>query len=377
MAKPCEEFRFSEETAYQFIMDMAKEGVVVLNHGNAIVFVNKKLLALMGYSQEEMLCHSLYHFVAEEDWDDVKKSLERWRKGTKETFVARVKRKDSRDVWAAVASTPLMDEHGKYEGVVLTVLDITPLKQSEKALEREKYMAEMYLDLMAHDINNLNQVAIGYTEIVVDGLRQQEPNKAQIPGMLNKSLEALNQCTGLINNVKTLRRLKTESIPSEVVDLGEVIAEAVKDYPKVINHDVDIKYEKILNCYVRANPLLKVVFTNLISNSVKHSHGPLTVWITVDSTMEKGRKFYKTSVTDNGPGIPEDLKGQLFQRFKTGDRKATGHGLGLYLVKMIVEGFEGSVKVKDRVPRDHSKGARFVVLLPAVDDTHPTGSDKE
>ncbi len=367
MPKPCEEFRFSEEMWYQFVMEMAEEGVVVLNHDNAIVFVNKKLLTMLGYSREEMLCHSIFNFVAEDDRDDVKKSLERWRKGVKETYVARVKRNDSSYVWVAVASTPLIDEHGKYRGVVSTVLDITSLKQSEEALEREKSLADMYLDLMAHDINNLNQVAIGYTEIAVDGLQQQMPDKGQIPGMLSKSLEALHQCTELINNVKTLRQLKMVSPPSEVIDLGEIIEDAVMDYPKVPNRDVDIKYEKILNCYVRANPLLKEVFTNLISNSVKHSHGSIMVWIAIDSAIEKGRKYYETSIADNGPGIPDDVKGQLFQRFKSRDQKVTGHGLGLYLVKTIVEGFGGIVKVEDRVKGDYTKGVRFVVILPAVE----------
>jgi signal transduction histidine kinase len=270
-------------------------------------------------------------------------------------------------MWAAIASTPLIDEHGNYQGVVSTLLDITPMKQREEALEREKSLADMYLDLMAHDINNLNQVAIGYTEIAVDEILQQKSDKGQVPGMLSKTLEALHQCTELINNVKILRQLKTESSRLEVVDLGKIIEDAARDYPKVPERDVEVKFEKTFNCYVPANPVLKEVFTNLISNSVKHSHGPVTVWITVDSAIEKGRKYYEASVTDNGPGIPDDLKGQLFLRFKNGDRKVTGHGLGLYLVKTIVEGFGGSVKVNDRVIGDYTKGARLVVMLPAVE----------
>jgi signal transduction histidine kinase len=82
--------------------------------------------------------------------------------------------------------------------------------------------------------------------------------------------------------------------------------------------------------------------------------------------MEKGKKYYEVAVADNGAGIPDELKRQLFRRFKTGDPKATGHGLGLYLAKAIVEDFGGRVQVGDRVPGDYSKGAKFVVLLPAA-----------
>jgi PAS domain S-box-containing protein len=55
MSKTCEEFRFNKEDADQFIMHVAEEGVVVLNQEAVVVFVNKRLLSMMGYSREEML----------------------------------------------------------------------------------------------------------------------------------------------------------------------------------------------------------------------------------------------------------------------------------------------------------------------------------
>jgi signal transduction histidine kinase len=72
------------------------------------------------------------------------------------------------------------------------------------------------------------------------------------------------------------------------------------------------------------------------------------------------------TVADNGPGIPDDMKAKLFQRFKGEGAKSGGHGLGLYLVKTIVDDFGGRVKAGDRVRGDYSKGAKFVLLLPAA-----------
>jgi Signal transduction histidine kinase len=125
-------------------------------------------------------------------------------------------------------------------------------------------------------------------------------------------------------------------------------------------------YEPASGCHVQANRLLKEVFTNLIGNSVKHSKGPVSVWITVDSVIEDGRKYYEASVTDNGPGIPDEMKGRLFQRLDRVGTKASSHGLGLYLVKTLVEDFEGRVRVEDRVRGDSTKGVKFIVLLPAA-----------
>jgi signal transduction histidine kinase len=72
------------------------------------------------------------------------------------------------------------------------------------------------------------------------------------------------------------------------------------------------------------------------------------------------------SVEDTGPGIPDWIKDKLFTRFQRGDTTAHGKGLGLYLVKMLVESYKGAIWVEDRFSGDYTKGARFVVMLPAV-----------
>jgi signal transduction histidine kinase len=73
------------------------------------------------------------------------------------------------------------------------------------------------------------------------------------------------------------------------------------------------------------------------------------------------------SVEDNGRGIPDDFKRQIFNRMLKGTAKAKGMGLGLYLVRTLVNSYGGRVWVEDRVPGDHTKGAKFVVMLPAIE----------
>jgi signal transduction histidine kinase len=308
----------------------------------------------------------VFDIIAEEDQGTVKKALERRRKGVRETYVIRLKKKDSSLVWVAVAAAPIIDKQGNYNGVVSLASDISMVKESEEALKKEKSLANMYLDLMAHDINNLNQVAIGNIEIAIYDLQQKKIEERELLDFLNKSLDTMYQETALINNVKTLQRLKTEQLRYEDVDLGKIIAEAARDYPKIPGREVTIYYEKPEKCYVKANGLLKAVFLNIIGNSVKHSTGPVRIWVAVDSAMVNGKKYYEVSVADDGPGIPDEMKEHLFTRFKSDGVKATGHGLGLYLVKTIVEDFGGRVRVEDRVPGDHSRGAKFIVLLPAA-----------
>jgi signal transduction histidine kinase len=130
--------------------------------------------------------------------------------------------------------------------------------------------------------------------------------------------------------------------------------------------DIRVNYHGDV-CYVMANELLSDVFSNIIGNAIKHSQGPLTINIDVKKIREDGNAYCLVSVEDNGPGIPDSLKEKLFTRFQRGPTKASGRGLGLYLVKTLVDDFHGKVWVEDRVPGDYKQGTRFMVKLVAAD----------
>lgn len=112
--------------------------------------------------------------------------------------------------------------------------------------------------------------------------------------------------------------------------------------------------------------LLKEAFSNIINNAIKYSGPDVHIDIDQKETVLGGKKYYEVSISDNGPGIPDELKRKLFRRFQRGNTGAHGKGLGLYITKMLVERFGGKVCVEDRVPGDYKKGSKFVILLPAA-----------
>ena len=87
----------------------------------------------------------------------------------------------------------------------------------------------------------------------------------------------------------------------------------------------------------------------------------------MDKLPDNGKDHCMVTVEDNGPGIQDDLKDKIFNRFQRGETKASGKGLGLYLVKTLVNDFHGNVWVEDRVAGDYTKGSRFVVMIPALE----------
>ncbi len=249
------------------------------------------------------------------------------------------------------------------------MFDITERKHAEESLIVAKQQAELYVDLMGHDINNMNHSAMGYLELALQELEREKRLRLDDKLLIEKPMQALNNSSALIKNVRKLQQLMTEGVKTKPTDLNNIFRELEATSFHLDDRDVLINIQHVAGIMVEANELLKDVFLNLITNAIRHSdmEKPLTVNVKVEPVNENGQKYYRCMVEDDGPGIPDVLKGKLFHRFQRGTTKAHGKGLGLYIVRTLVEGYHGRVWVEDRVTGDHTKGARFMVLLPVVD----------
>ena len=222
--------------------------------------------------------------------------------------------------------------------------------------------AELLLDLICHDINNMNQIQMGYLDLAMQSLSQE----CEVYGYMTRCMTVLESSTSLIYNVQKLQQISTGTRTEEKVDLGRILGKAVSHYEEAHGRNVTFNFEPVCGCYVMANELLKDAFLNIIGNAIKHSDGAPVINVSINETVEAGEKRCIVSIEDNGPGIPDDMKSLLFNRFQSGHTATSGKGLGLYLVKKLVEGFHGTVWVEDRVPGDYHQGSRFVIVLPAA-----------
>jgi signal transduction histidine kinase len=115
---------------------------------------------------------------------------------------------------------------------------------------------------------------------------------------------------------------------------------------------------------VLADDFIIDLFYNLLHNAIKFDHKE-KVDIEVKVSPDKNKRFLRVEISDHGSGIPDDLKERIFARYtqKVGE-KAQGSGIGLTLVQRIIDRYGGRIWVEDRVKDNHSKGAKFVFLLP-------------
>lgn len=177
--------------------------------------------------------------------------------------------------------------------------------------------------------------------------------------MLAKVVHSADRMTVLINDILTYTRMSENAKEKSEIDMNELVASIVSYLNP--SPEITIRYSGLPNKIYYNRVALHQVIQNLISNAIKYNdkNNPL---IEISSTLE-GR-FYWVSVKDNGPGIAPEHHEKVFEFLKTlgnKSRNESGTGIGLALVKKIIEQNDGKVKIDSSA----GDGATFWVSIPA------------
>ncbi|HJX04713.1 MAG TPA: HAMP domain-containing sensor histidine kinase [Thermoplasmata archaeon] len=224
--------------------------------------------------------------------------------------------------------------------------------------------AELYTDLLSHDIKNYNQAMLGYLELLRSKLKEPEHLT-----LIDKISEQVVNTGWLATNVRTMSRVTFGDVELVRTDLGAVLLQcntSVAQYfpSRRITFLGDVQPNRH---FAYADELVRELFINILTNAVKYDpSGVVEIDISVDRVFVNDRKLWAISIADRGRGIPDDMKEVIFDRFSKAAKKK-GSGLGLHIVRALAKRYGGSVTVEDRVKGDHTKGAVFKVLLPATE----------
>ena len=237
--------------------------------------------------------------------------------------------------------------------------------------EREKMKsvyikAELYKNLFAHDIRNI----INNVKLVSEILLLVSKNTPKNQKIINSVVALKEQVTKsnlLVENFVGLDHLEQEDIILKDVDMIKVLNTSISHiqkglYGKVININLNTSRENIL---VRADKFLSNVFDNILYNAIKYNdHQIIEIVIDITEELKNGGSMLKIEIKDNGYGIPDKQRESLFQLDYNQIHKTTGLGLGLYLIKRIINSYNGSIYVENVKKGDYSKGSNFVIHIP-------------
>ncbi len=238
-------------------------------------------------------------------------------------------------------------------------LDITDQVEAETQREEARARAEFFNDLLGHDINNMHQGIMASLELIMEDESLSEKSRE----IAEKALLQVNRSVSLINNVRKFTMVNQEEIQLEKTDPAEALIVAIETVKQSFpNRRIEVKmtFSKSEYC-IMANEFLQDVFYNLLHNAVKATETE-NVEIAIEASIIQAGEYLRIDVIDWGAGIEDSLKESILVGLEERVRRVSG--VGLTLVKQIIDQYKGKISVEDRVKGDHTKGARFIILLP-------------
>ncbi|MGQ9722539.1 MAG: sensor histidine kinase [Candidatus Jordarchaeum sp.] len=268
---------------------------------------------------------------------------------------------------------PIKGPEGVVEGLVLTLQDVTEekiakekLKKSEEQYRNAYNLVNFYKDLFAHDMNNILQSIILSADFY-----SRYRNNAEMLKELGDIAQVVShhaeRGAKLISNVIKLTRLDEAEAELRPIEIFEVLNRSVENTVSGFKErNVNIEIEGLSeDTKIYGNELLIDIFDNILNNAVKYNDNDneVKVDIKISKIREDNTQYLKFEFKDYGIGIPKERKKTLFNGLHTEDISKRGMGIGLSLVKKIVDKYGGKIWVEDRIKGDYKKGSNFIILL--------------
>ena len=353
--REAQEIARKSESEKSIILDSMQDHLVYYENKDLLIsWANKAAADSLNLKPEDLVgkyCYDIWQGRSEPCIDCP--ILKAWKIGR--VCEVETKTPDGR-VWH-VKGLPVKNMAEQVTAVVEVTRDITAKKAAEKTIQEAKNRAELYLDLLGHDLNNIHQGIIIGLELALQNNEITESLKAQ----LQTSLEQVNRGVNLITNIQKFSTILDSPTHLIEIELLSVIAGAIEigrnTFPlRDFQVNLDCPEKEIT---VHADEFLADAIFNLLHNTMKHDTGNVVI---VDIKVRKENEFVTIAICDRGVGLDNDSKKILLNRLDSGVK--AGSGMGLTLVKRIVERYKGKIVIEDRVKGNHIQGTCFILYIP-------------
>ena len=361
------------EEKYRLICESAYDFISVLDTEFKYDYINENaFMPILGYSKDEIIGKTPIEFIHPDDTTLLTYSLvEGFKTGIGSTEL-RFKHKNGNWIWIESKGQTFTDANGDLKAIIIS-RDVTERKlNDQKIQESERRFRQLYnqlsfyKDLFAHDISNILQVIRSSTELL--SLQLSEQKSTVIEELINIIDKQIERGTKLMSSAFTLSEIEESKISIKTLKLCDVLSDSI-EYFKKTHEEKNVKIE--VQCkkankevLVKASYLLQDIFDNILNNAIIYNTNPqVEILIILSSERIEDVNYLKIEFKDNGIGISDEKKKLVFERGNRELKGSKGMGLGLSIVKKILDSYQGKIWVEDRVKGDFTKGTNFVLFL--------------
>ncbi len=350
-------------------IESAAEGIVITNPNlpdNPIIFANEKFCENTGYSSSEVLGKNL-RFLNGSDTSVVEIQNINNCIRTCKTFRGEIQhyRKDGTPFWNLLVIAPVFDERGNVTHYVSLQNDVTENKKWQEALiannaELKKINSELdrFVYSASHDLRAPLVSVLGL--INVAEMDTADPAQKQYLNMMRKSI---NKLDGFIQDIIIYSRNSRLDVVKNTIDFKSIIDEVVDNLRFMEGAGrIEIYKEIEYTTEFRSDQKrISVILNNLFSNAIKyHNLNQKKPYVSVNVRMIEG--YAEIKLTDNGEGIAAENHDKIFEMFFRASERNVGSGLGLYIVKEIIDKLNGTISFESTP----GAGTTFIVRIPNV-----------
>jgi PAS domain S-box-containing protein len=365
------------EEKFRIITENSADAIFITDEDGKYIYVNKQAVELLGYSKEEFLTFTIADLSPKNRMEEYLQIFQQLHiTGRSYSEIALV-RKDG-----SYADTDLNAVRLPNGWIYGSCRDISKRKQLENELIKAKERAEesdrlksAFLANMSHEIRTPMNGILGFTELLKDLKLKGEEQQEFIRIIEKSGIRMLN----IINDIISISKIESHQVNVSVSETN------VNEQVEYIYHffrleaeqkKLHISFKNALqknDAFIRTDhEKVYAILLNLMKNAIK-----FTQTGSIELGYLKNDGFFTFYVKDSGPGVPEEKKEMIFERFRQGNEALTrnyeGAGLGLSISKAYVEMLGGKIWVENNTGNNgNSSGATFFFTIP----THPAKETK-
>ena len=356
---------------FQLAVENASDHIIITNPDGIILYANKGVNKITGFNIAEVINKKA---GTKELWGglmDREFYQKLWQKikVEKRPFEGEFKnkRKDGAEYEVAASITPILDEFDNVIFFVAIERDITKAKSIDRAKTE-------FVSLASHQLRTPLSAINWYTEMLIKG--DAGPINKEQEDYLGEITRGNKKMVDLVNSLLNTSRLElgTFEINPEPTDLKQIAQEEIVEMKQtILDKKLKIVEDFDINSRINVDPrLVRIIFQNLISNAVKYT--PENGKITIEIKLEDPN--VRITVADTGYGIPTDQQEKIFSKLFRADNiralDTEGTGLGLYIIKSILDASGGQIDFTSK----ENDGTTFNILIPLTGMKEKSGSKK-